>query len=286
MRVGTSRALIGVGFGLVASVTVVLERTGFAQGQGGSDPVLMTISRSGDVLNETVTKAIFWGSDWSNTAFAGDVITGLDSFFEGFGGSRLAEITTEYSDRSGPITAASTYLGHVIDPSAPPPGTLNAATVISKACDVAGNDPDPDGVYFIYTSTPGNLQCALRTWGSCGKKKPIQVVYIPHINGIDPPCNNAIDDGSVTGHSPALAMYGNVTGSQLMIAITNPRGTGWTDAAGQTISFKCDGIFPPAGEYFLFSNGSQWRIRAKWSNAAYRAGTGLPNLSGHPGCVY
>ena len=63
-------------------------------------------------------------------------------------------------------------------------------------------------------------------------------------------------------------------------------GPEWIDPDFAGDSFKCDGIFPPADYYFLFSNGSEWVIRAKWSNAAYLAGTGLPNAYGLPGCVY
>ena len=92
-------------------------------------------------------------------------------------------------------------------------------------------------------------------------------------------------------HSTALGQYGNVTANQLMNAITNPRGTGWLDAYGYGISFKCDGIFiPPASsgelQYEWFSNDSLWTVRTKWSNAAYRAHSGVPNSYGLAGCVY
>ena len=285
MRPGTRFAL-ALGF-TTLSMLLAFGQTapGRAQAQGRTDPELMTISRSGDVLNQHSTKAIFWGKEWNDSAFAEDVNTGLDSFFQGFGNSRLAQIATEYGDRSGPISAASTYLGHTIDSSAPPVGTLTSSQVIGEACTQTNNNPDPNGVYFIYTSTPGNVQCALRFWGTCGtKKKPIQAVYIPTINKPGSTCTFVNDDGS--GHSPTLSQYGNVTGNQLMNAITDPRGTGWVDASGDGISFKCDGIFPPGGALFSFSNGTSWRVRAKWSNAAYLAGTGLPNLAGLKGCVY
>ena len=163
--------------------------------------------------------------------------------------------------------------------------------MIGKACAITGNNPDPDGVYFVYTSEPATLAgtCAIRSSGTCGKRAPIQVVYIPYMTGEDAGCRGVLDqgdDGSATGHSKALGQYGNVTGNQLMNAITNPRGTGWMDAYGDGITFKCDGIFPPLGQYQLFSNGSLWTIRAKWSNAAYLAGAGMLNAYDLPGCVY
>jgi hypothetical protein len=255
----------------------------------GADPVLMTIAKSGQVLRSTSTIAIFWGPDWNDAGFAGDIISGLDAFFAGFGGSHFAGLATEYYDRTGPITSHSTYVGHVIDSSQPPAGALSASTVVAEACRIAANNPKPDGIYFVYTSTSAALPgtCGQEIYGFCAKRYPIQVAYMPYTTG-EPGsgCGGAADSSADTGHSMALSAYANVTANKLMNTITNPRGTGWTDAYGDNISFKCDGVFPPAGVYEQFSNGSLWPVRAKWSNAAYLAGTGLPNASGQRGCVY
>jgi hypothetical protein len=292
---------------IVLGVLLIVGRAAFghAQGRNGgqaaaaakADGNLMAISKTGQVLRTHSTTAIFWGGAWYDTGVAGDLITGLDSFFIGFSGSHFAAILTEYYDRSGPISSFSTHLGHVIDPSTPPPGALDSATVIAEACSVTSNNPDPAGIYFVYTSTPATLvgTCATRSWGTCGKRgAPIQVVHMPYMTGQETGCPHVLDtgeDGSVTGHSAALGWYGNVTSNQIMNAITDPRGTGWKDANGDGISVKCDGMLLPrdpygAAQYELFSNGSRWTVRMKWSNAAYLAGTGLPNRNGLPGCVY
>jgi hypothetical protein len=272
---------------------------GHAQkGATRTDPNLMTLARTGQVLQTHSTKAIFWGSAWADPAFAGDVITGMDTFFRGFGGSRFARILTEYTDGAGrPISALSAYNGHVIDLSQPPAGALSNATVIAEACSMTNNNPDPNGVYFVYTSTAATLPgtCAIQSYGTCGKSRvPIQVVYAPYMTGEAAGCSGVLDhgdDGSLTGHSNALGQYGNVTANHLMNTVTNPRGTGWKDAYGYGISFKCDGIFLPDDQYGnlryeLFSNGSLWTVRTKWSNAAYRAGTGVSSPWGLPGCAY
>ena len=34
-----------------------------------------------------------------------------------------------------------------------------------------------------------------------------------------------------------------------------------------------------------FKNGKEWKIQGNWSNAAFSAGTGFPNLSGQDGCI-
>ena len=41
--------------------------------------------RSGAPASQS--KAIFWGSNWNNASFAGDKMTGLATFFGGFGGA-------------------------------------------------------------------------------------------------------------------------------------------------------------------------------------------------------
>jgi hypothetical protein len=263
-----------------------------AQGKGKADPNLMTIAKSGQVLRTPKTMAIYWGSGWNNPAVAGDIITGMDSFFTGISGSHFAELASEYGDRNGTISPLSVYLGHVLDPTEPPAGALSNSAVIAEACQAAGNNPDPNGVYFVFTSTAASLPgtCAIRTWGTCGAKRlPIQAVYAPYMTGTDAQCHGVLDngdDGSVTGHSTALGQYGNVAANQFMNAITDPNGNGWKDAIGDGISFKCDGIFIPAGNFEQFSNASLWTVRMKWSNAAYQAGTGALNHKNLPGCVY
>src|SRR5579862_9829864 len=66
-----------------------------AAGRITTDPELMTISRSGEVLHTPDTAAIYWGNEWNDATFAGDIVTGMDTFFAGFGGSDLAAIATE-----------------------------------------------------------------------------------------------------------------------------------------------------------------------------------------------
>lgn len=280
------RMFVGIGLAVTASIA------GLQAQKPRTDPNLMTIAKTGQVIHNPKSRAIFWGGDWNNPVVAGDIITGMDSFFTGISGSHFAELASEYGDRGGLISSLSTYLGHVIDSTNPPAGVLSNATVLTEACNVANNNPDPDAVYFVYTSTAAALTgtCAIRTWGTCGKRSgPIQVVYVPYMTGTDPQCRGALDngdDGSVTGHSAALAQYGNVSANNFMNAISDPNGNGWKDAYGDGISFKCDGIFIPSGTFELFSNGSQWTTRMKWSNAAYQAGTGTLNHKSLPGCVY
>jgi hypothetical protein len=241
----------------------------------------LMVSHGGKVMHASRTKAILWGSEWATASFAGDKITGLDSFFAGVNGSSYAATGEEYYDAAGYVTSASTYLGHAFDTSAAPRRALTTNSAVAEVCKMTANNPDPAAIYFIYTSTgAGNVNyCAWHSWGACTNGAMVQVAYMPNIDGIagcDP-------EDTSTGHSQGLAALANVTSHELMETITDPRGASWYDSQGNEIGDKCAWSFGPTLE--TFSNGSQWKLQMEWSNEAYTAGTGLPNTSGQKGCI-
>ncbi|HEY0515071.1 MAG TPA: hypothetical protein VGH73_24460 [Thermoanaerobaculia bacterium] len=245
---------------------------------GGGSPD-MTF-HGGTVLTANKTEAIFWGSQWTSASFAGDKITGLDSFFGGFGGSNYAGTSTEYTGTSGQVTTSSSYLGHVIDSSAAPSKAISVSTAVAEACKVTNNNPDPNALYLLYTATgAGHVSyCAWHSYGNCSNGAPVQVAYMPNIDGIagcDP-----VD--TWTTHSQGLAAVANVTAHELSETITDPRNGGWYDASGGENGDKCSWVF--AGVVTL-KNSSQWKLQMEWSNKAYDAGTGLANNSGQKGCL-
>jgi hypothetical protein len=211
----------------------------------------------GGVLVTNKTQAIFWGPQWSDAAFAGDKITGLDSFFGGFGGSRYAGLSTEYVGTNGQVTATSTYLGHVLDTSAAPTKAPSTAAAVAEACKITNNNPDPTGLYLLYTSTgAGHVSyCAWHSWGTCSNGALVQVAYMPNIDGLAG-CDPADTYG--TGHSQGLAAVANVTAHELSETITDPRGAGWFDSAGAENGDKCAWTF---GGAVTLSNGSTWKLQ-------------------------
>ena len=243
-------------------------------GGGGSSP-LMTL-HGGNVIPAAKPMAIFWGSEWSTPSFAGDKITGLDAFFNGFSGSRFAGTGTEYAGADGKsVTTSATYLGHTFDSSATPRRALSTSDAVSEACKIVNNNPDPAGIYFIYTSTGAGhaSYCAWHSWGTCSNGAPIQVAYMPNIDGLA-----GCDPGDTSGaHSQGLAAVANVTSHELMEAITDPRGTGWFDSSGAENGDKCAWTFAAP---VTLSNGSTWKLQQEWSNAAYNASQGSPR-----GCI-
>jgi hypothetical protein len=253
-------------------------RKGFARKPGGS--VNMTF-HGGTVLTTANAVAIFWGSPWTTASFAGDKITGLDLFFSGFGGSKFAVTNTEYSGTNGQVTTSLLHPAHIIDATAPPTRALTVSQAVAEACKITNNAPDPAGVYFIYTSTTaGHVNyCAWHSWGNCSNGAPVQVSYMPNLDGIA-----GCDPGSPDslGHSQGLAALANVTAHELSEAITDPRGGGWYDGSGAENADKCAWVFP---SIVTLGNGSSWQAQGNWSNARYTAGTGYNNRSGQPGCI-
>jgi hypothetical protein len=239
----------------------------------------------GGVLHANKTQAIFWGANWSSTSFAGDKIAGIDTFFGGFGGSLYAGASTEYTDSTGSVTSSSAYLGHVMDTtSSPPTKALTTSSAVAEACKIANNSPDPNALYLIYTQNgPSHASyCAWHSWGTCSTGAPIQVAYMPNIDGIA-----GCDPGApYAGHSQGLAALANVTAHELSEAITDPRGTGWTDSGGAENGDKCAWSFSPTnGGVVTLSNSSTWKLQGEWSNAAYNASTGYANRSGQLACL-
>src|SRR5205085_823637 len=106
-------------------------------GHGGGGSANMTL-HGGNVLTSNKTMAIFWGS-WGSP---GDVITGIDTFFGGWGNSGMAGDSTEYhGTTNGNVTKSSTYLGHTIDSSTPPSKALSVSGAVAEACKITSNNP-------------------------------------------------------------------------------------------------------------------------------------------------
>ena len=239
-----------------------------------------------------VDKRYFWGAEWNDPAFAGDIITGLDTLLSGYSGSTYAAALREYYDRSGSITGYATYAGSAIDSSpAPAPGGLTGAVAISKVCSLTNQNPESNAAYLVFTSSPKAPEapgktCALHAWGVCSNGKPLQVIGVTYSNGqIGSGCDGVQD--FETGHSLALAQMANLAMHELAETITDPRNTGWHDSYGEEIGNKCIRTFPAdVTRYPVFPDGSAWKLQGLWSNAAYQAGTGAANLNGQRACVW
>jgi hypothetical protein len=241
----------------------------------------------GRVLPTVVTKAIYWGPSWSNSAFVGDKITGLDSWYSGHNGSHYAATVNEYSDSLGDHVGSTGFVnqGDVIDPSTASGGD-NTTTILNEVAKqvTAGNitlDPAGNSYIPVYVDVKrGNAgYCAWHSSGSIGNTT-LQFAFFFNLDG-DPGCD---PQDTTTSHSQGLAALANVTAHELSEARSDPASPGaWYDSSGNENGDKCAWTFNVPS--VTFSNGTQWKLQGEWSNAAYNAGTGYPNRSGQRGCL-
>jgi len=246
--------------------------------QARTNRTVMTY-HGGKIMGDPSVKAIFWGSSWGSS---GDKIAGIDSFYTGFGGSKYANTTIEYTDSTGThVSPNSTYGGHVIDTSAASGGGSTSA-ILAEVCKVITSPAGSgNGYYPVYTDVPRGSAgyCAWHSAGTCGGVQ-VQFAFFFKLDG-DAGCDPADTSGL---HSQGLAALANVSGHELAEAMTDPANPGaWYDASGSENGDKCAWTF--GAPLVTFSNGSQWKVQGEWSNAAYNAGTGYANSSGQKGCL-
>jgi hypothetical protein len=246
---------------------------------GGSSPNLKLYG--GNVLsNPTAVTAIFWGPKWADASFVGDKQTGLGQFYSAVGGSTYANTNGEYAGTDGQFVSTNvTYAGQIVDTSVTPRGAPSTGTVLAKVC-AQITSPSSDAYYPVYTDIPRGHAgyCAWHSWGSCNGV-PVQFGFFFSLDG-DSGCD---PQDTSSGRSQGLSALANVSGHELSETLTDPRGTGWMDNGGAENGDKCAWMFDQA---VTLSDNSTWKIQGNWSNAAYTAMNGLPNLSGQKGCLY
>src|SRR5579859_4179889 len=129
------------------------------------------IYHNGDILPSTVTASIFWGTSWTDPIFVVDKISGLDTWYQGVGGSDYAKTCDEYTGTSGPVTGTISFAGHFIDTSAAPAHAPRTSTVLQEVCSALaanGVTPVANGYYAVYIDTPRHnaSYCAWHSYGA------------------------------------------------------------------------------------------------------------------------
>lgn len=241
----------------------------------------------GPILGTSTAGAIFWGPSWADAAFAGDKISGIDSWYQGATRAAYSRTSDEYTDSTGQqVTANISYLGHVIDTSTATNGQ-NTSPILAEACKILANhglQAVSNAFYAVYVDVPrGHARfCAYHSAGSCvvnGATIPVEFGFFYHLDG-DAGCDPQDTSGL---HSQGLAALANVTGHELSETRSDPELNAWFDSSGAENADKCAWSF--SGSLLKFSNNTQWKIQGNWSNAAYNGSFGYPNLSGQQGCL-
>jgi hypothetical protein len=247
----------------IPSAHVHWQRGQAPQQQAGSTSNL--IDHGGRVLPVSNTYAIWWGTQ---SSFPSDAQSGIDTLFQGLNGTSFLAVANQYMRGS---TATTSFHTNLVDTSAPPSRGPSTTTIASEACKVIqanGLTPDPNAIYFVFTSNfPGGHvnYCAWHSYGTCNGTT-IQVAYMPNVTGMagcDP--GNTYNCNSYSQGTRALA---NVTSHEYMEAITDAdpgSSTGaWTDSSGSEIGDKCAWQFSSC----VSLNNSKWQLQEEWSNSA------------------
>jgi hypothetical protein len=238
-------------------------QAGHHGGHGGGSPDL--VWHSGQIMTSAAVKAVFWGPNWGASSFVSDKESGLDSLYNGAGGSAYIGTNTEYTGTNGTVSRSVSYGGHVVDLSATPSSAPSTTQVLAEVSRQISN-PVANGYYPVYTDIPRGHAgyCAWHSYGSIGNV-PVQFGFFFSLDN-DPGCDP--QDGSGL-HSQGLAALANVSGHELSEAVTDPRNGGWWDSQGAENADKCAWTF---NRRVVLSNGSSWKVQGNWSNAAYDHG--------------
>ncbi len=239
--------------------------------------ILPVTDHGGKVIPNSNTYAIWWGTA---ADFPSDEQYAIENILSGLGctdlvphGSTIGEGFPCTPQESGYLAIANQYLrgasattafkGSWADPSAPPSHQPSVATIVaevSKFLTANSLQPDPNGVYLVYTSNFLNGgSCAWHSSGVIGTTT-VQVAYLPNTSGVKG-CDAGTPFGGYTEGTRSVA---DSTAHEFMESITDPLGTAWYDKNGAEIGDKCNAT---VGLVSL-SNGFAFYIQPEWSNAA------------------
>jgi len=247
----------------------------------------------GPIMTSAVVQAIFWGTKWSDNTYAQDKITGLDTWYQGIGGSGYARSVYEYTGINGRVGPNVTYLGHIIDTSNSTPATdpiIDNTALMAEICSKITN-PVPNGYYPVYVSDFKVEQsagyCAFHFFGRCNGTI-VQYGYFPDQDTANF-AGCATVNGSGQNYTPDLVALADVSGHELSEARTDPQpNSAWTSPLLGEVGDACVSNVAPAiydVPFVTLSNGAKFTIQGEWSNNAYDIQQGYDPGTGFKGCV-
>src|SRR3954470_23082822 len=176
------------------------------------------IPHGGPVMHGTVVAPIFWGTKWADPTFVGDKQDGIESFYQGVGGSSYAATNSEYTDGNGHVSTAVTYSAKHVDTSAAVSSGQRTGPILAEVCAVLGNQVVANGYYPVYVDAPRGHSgfCAWHSAGTCPNGVPVQFAFFYNLDG-DAGCDPQDTSGQ---HSQGTAALANVSGHELSEMLT------------------------------------------------------------------
>ena len=136
----------------------------------------------GKIMPRANATAIFWGTSWAH--YTGLNISGMDSWYLGFGNSGYAKASDEYTGTNGQVGPTLNYAGHYVDTSAAGNGN-NPAAILAEVCkEITNPDSSGNGYYPVYVDLGrgSNDYCAYHSYGSC-HGVPVQFAFFFKLDG-------------------------------------------------------------------------------------------------------
>lgn len=248
--------------------------------------------KGGPVMTKVFTKAIFWGTNWMYRSFHQDKLDAMDLFFNGLSDSDYMKTVREYTGSNGRSSSNITYQGRWVDTSSASIvsalGSIQYEAVVNKICSIMTNQwnrLDPEGMSFIpvfvdIARPKEAAYCAWHSYSTCpGSNVRFQFAFhwnLDNDGACDPRDSNNL-------HSQGFTAITNVLVHEMIGAVTDPLLNTWLDSQGREGVDKCAWKYP--APYATLKNGARFKFQANWSNRAYFAGTGSPDLNGNRGCI-
>ncbi len=91
----------------------------------------LMIWHNGAIMTSAASAAIFWGPSWVTNP--GDKISGMDTWYSGFGNSNYAATSNEYTGTDGQVTSSVPYGGHFVDSSTASGGS-KTSVILAEVC--------------------------------------------------------------------------------------------------------------------------------------------------------
>jgi hypothetical protein len=228
---------------------------------------------------------VLWGPTWgTSTGDPYGVASRLHYFYQGLGGSSVANVLKQYSGSTGAFTnPIGQYKGWIRDTSPVPakPTQADIANAAARAA-VRLNDLNYNAQYIIATpwgvldqSSIANNYCAWHNWtgvtGRTGWTTYTAMPYVPYEDYLSRGCGK----GKVNGANGVLDGVTILASHEYAESVNDPGLNAWFDAAGDENADKCS--WQNLANKVL-SNGYTFPVQPSWSNY-YRTQYGN-------GCLY
>lgn len=257
--------------------------SGHATPTGGTCTTCGINYNGGPIMSGNVNVYFIWYGNWNgsgnNTATTVNQLTALFGGTGALGGSGYEKINTTYADTVNVVTGNLAHAGTDQYPGYSN-GTKLRDTSIKQITtnyinQMQGGVPDPNGLYFVLTSSDVNETSGFCTkycgWHTHASINGVDVKYSFVGNPDRCPSGCEAESTAPSGDSAANGMA-SIMAHESEEAISDPDLNAWYDSSGAENADKCAWKFGPkstasnGSTYNQTLGGYQWLIQMNWEN--------------------